>query len=357
MKIHSARDDISRLRINELVEAMQCMPVGVTIIDTTLSMRFWNDAFCRLLDFPQEIMHADVTLHELFSFNAQRGEYGPGDPEAQVKERIQLSMLFQPHHFVRTRSDGTVLDITGRVIHGEDGEVSGFVTIYQDVTLEHQHEQRLLAANKELQIAYDDLKLAQISYAAVEEDRRLYYQMAVRDPLTGLFTRYYMEDAVARLIELHERNESARLALLVFDIDRFKGINDAHGHLSGDVVLRQVGLLLSEQSRRADVAVRFGGDEFAVFQAGISDDECLAFADRFREAICALRFDGILSDLTVSISAGVAEHRRGESMNDLILRADTALYEAKRAGRNRVHKATSSAAVFNHPGAVSKSRR
>jgi diguanylate cyclase (GGDEF)-like protein len=339
MNLQSARDDSPPLRINELVEAMQCMPVGVTIIDSALTMRFWNNAFCRLLDFPAEIMHTDVTLKELFSYNARRGEFGPGDPEAQVQERIRLSLQFQPHHFVRTRADGTVLDITGRVIQGDDGEIYGFVTIYQDVTLEHQHEQRLLATNKELQNAYDELKLAQISYAAVVEDRRLYYQMAVSDPLTGLFTRYYMEDAVARLIELHERNESARLALLVFDIDRFKGINDAFGHLSGDVVLHRIGQLLREQSRRADVAVRFGGDEFAVFLSGISDDECLAFAERFREAVCALRFDENLSDLTLSISAGVAEHRIGESMNDLILRADTALYEAKRAGRNRVHKA------------------
>ncbi len=339
MTPRAAYNNISQLSINELVEAMQCMPVGVTIIDRSLNMRFWNDAFCRLLDFPSEIMHEGVTLHELFLFNAKRGDYGPGDPDSQAMERIRLSRMFQPHQFTRTRADGTILDITGRVIHDQDGQAIGFVTIYQDVTREHQHAQHLLAANKELQVAYDDLRQAQISYAAMEEDRRRYYQLAVRDPLTGLFTRYYMEDAAARLIELHERDASTRLALLVFDIDRFKDINDAHGHLGGDTVLRHIALLLKQHSRRADVAVRFGGDEFAVFQSGVGDSECMAFGERFREAVCATRLDGELAGLTLSISVGVAEHRIGESMTDLLSRADAALYAAKRAGRNRVQKA------------------
>lgn len=339
MKLPPATDDIPNLRIRELVEAMQCMPVGVTIIDSALTMRFWNEAFCRLLNFSEAEMRPGVTLPDLLYFNARRGEFGPGNPEAQVEDRVQLARQFLPHQFTRTRPDGTVLNITGRVIHGEDGEALGFVTIYQDVTVEHRHEQHLLAANRELRIAYDDLKLAQIGYAAMEEDRRRYYHMAARDPLTGLFTRYYMEDAAARMIELHERNASARLALLIFDIDHFKDINDARGHLGGDVVLREVGQLLTQQSRKADVAVRFGGDEFAIFQAGASDDDCLAFAERVRLAVRALRLDGNLADLQLSISAGVAEHRLGESMNDLISRADAALYVAKRAGRNCSHKA------------------
>ena len=339
MKLPPETDNIPPVRIRELVEAMQCMPVGVTIIDSALTMRFWNDAFCRLLNFPQEVMRPGVTLQELFYINARRGEFGPGDPETQVQDRIKLSKQFQPHQFTRTRPDGTVLNITGRVIHGDDGEALGFVTIYQDVTVEHRHEQHLLAANKELQVAYDDLKLAQIGYAAMEEDRRRYYQLAARDPLTGLFTRYYMEDAAARMIELHERNDSARLALLIFDIDHFKDINDGCGHLSGDVVLRRLGEVLNQQSRRADVAVRYGGDEFAVFQSGASDNDCLAFAERFRDTVRAVRFDGNLAEVQLSISAGIAEHRRGESMNDLILRADTALYVAKRAGRNCSRKA------------------
>jgi len=327
------------LSVHELVQAMQCMPVGVTIIDSALTMRFWNDAFCRLLNFTADIMRPGVTLQDLFYFNARRGEFGPGDPERQVEERIQLSKQFLPHHFTRTRPDGTVLDITGSIIHGEDGEAQGFVTIYQNVTLEHQHEQHLLAANKELQIAYDDLKQAQIGYAEMEEDRRRYYQLAAHDALTGLFTRYYMEDAAARMIQLHERETSAPLALLIFDIDHFKDINDTCGHLSGDVVLRRVGQLLGELSRRADVAVRYGGDEFAIFQSGASDNDCLAFAERFREAVRELRFEGNLASRQLSISAGVAEHRIGESMNDLIARADAALYVAKRAGRNCSRKA------------------
>lgn len=326
-----------QLNVGELAAAMQCMPIGVTIIDRSLTVRFWNDAVCRFLDLPGEVMRPGVSLRELFEFNARRGDYGPGDPEQQVRQRLELAQQFQPHRFMRTRADGSILDIAGSVIYDEHGAMTGFVTIYQDVTVEKRHEQQLEETNKKLLMAYDDLKLAQIGYAAMEEDRRKYYQMAVRDPVTDLFTRYYMEDAAGRLIELHERNASAKLGLLIFDIDHFKTINDSYGHLSGDAVLKRVGVLLAQQSRRIDVAVRFGGDEFAVFLSGVGGDECMAFAERIRLGIAALRFDDTLSALTLTISIGVAEHRVGELLPDLIMRADAALYEAKRAGRNRVH--------------------
>lgn len=335
----SSHDDFYQMSASDLAAAMQHMPVGVTIIDRQLTVRFWNDVFCRLQGFPDGLMRPGVTMEELFYFIARRGDYGPGDPEQQVRERIELASKFQPHHFTRTRPDGTVLDITGRLIYDAQREMAGFVTIYQDVTVEKRYEGQLEAKNKELTDAYEDLKLAQIGYVELEKDRRKYYQLAVRDSITDLFTRYYMEDAANRLIELHERNQSARLGLLVFDIDHFKDINDTYGHLGGDTVLRQIGRLVSKQSRRVDVPVRLGGDEFAIFLAGVGEVEGVAFAERIRQALTALRFEGDLLELTITVSAGVAEHRIGESLLELIERADTALYEAKRTGRNRVLKA------------------
>ncbi len=171
---------------------------------------------------------------------------------------------------------------------------------------------------------------------ALEQDRQRYYLQAIRDGLTGLYTRVYMDDAVSRMVERHARNCKASFALVLLDIDDFKPINDAYGHLSGDEVLRRTAGLILSECRKVDIPVRFGGDEFAVFLADTSHDEGVGFAERVRQAVEALRFGGLLESVGVTVSIGFTEHVPGESLQELIGRADLALYEAKRKGRNCV---------------------
>ena len=320
----------------DLVRAMQYLPVGMSIIDRDLVFRFWNDSFCQCLDFPDSIMREGVTLEELFRFNALRGEFGPGDPEAQVRERIGLARQFVAHRFRRTRANGTVLQVTGRPMSDEKGRVMGFVTIYEDVTTEARQQQELDQAYQKLLSAYEDLRRAQLDNTELEKDRSKYYQLAVRDAVTGLYTRHYMEDAAARLLEQHERDPAERVGLLVFDLDRFTAINDNYGHLAGDLVLQRIGQLLNSHTRRIDIAVRNGGDEFAVFLPRLDLELSEKFAERVRSEVRALRLDGALAPIELSISAGVAEHQPGESLDELLQRADAALYAAKRGGRDRV---------------------
>lgn len=320
----------------DLVRAMQYLPVGMSIIDRDLLFRFWNDSFCQCLDFPEGIMREGVALEDLFRFNAQRGEFGPGDPEQQVRERIELARLFVAHRFRRTRANGTVLQVTGRPMSDEKGRVLGFVTIYEDVTTEARQQQELEQAHQRLLSAYEDLRRAQVDNTALEKDRSKYYKLAVRDAVTGLYTRHYMEDAAARLLEQHERDSAEKVGVLVFDVDRFKSINDNYGHLAGDMVLQRIGGLLGSHTRRIDIAVRTGGDEFAVFLPRLDLQLSRQFAERVRSEVNALQLEGELGAMTLSISAGVAEHQAGETLAELLQRADAALYTAKRAGRDRV---------------------
>lgn len=320
----------------DLVRAMQYLPVGMSIIDRDLLFRFWNDSFCQCLDFPESIMHDGVALEDLFRFNAQRGEFGPGDPEQQVRERIELARRFVAHRFRRTRANGTVLQVTGRPMSDEKGRVVGFVTIYEDVTIEARQQQELEQAHQQLLTAYEDLRRAQLDNTALEQDRSKYYKLAVRDAVTGLYTRHYMEDAATRLLQQHERDPGEKVGVLVFDVDRFKSINDNHGHLAGDMVLQRIGALLGSHTRRIDIAVRTGGDEFAVFLPKLDLQLSRQFAERVRSEVHALQLEGELSGVTLSISAGVAEHQPGETLAELLQRADAALYTAKRAGRDRV---------------------
>lgn len=155
---------------------------------------------------------------------------------------------------------------------------------------------------------------------------------AAHDQLTGLWNRrafdHRLEEAVAR-IDRHE----GRFSLLLIDLDHFKGVNDHYGHVVGDEVLKRFADVLHERLRQNDVDARWGGEEFAVLADGASLDNAFALAEHIRQAIEDTPFE---KPPQVTVSIGVAEFQTGDSADSLLARADDALYEAKRTGRNRV---------------------
>jgi diguanylate cyclase (GGDEF)-like protein len=316
------KDSHTSLSLNELVAAMQYLPVGVTIVESSLTLRYWNEAFCRLLDFPAELMRSGVTMRDVFRFNAERGEYGIGDVDTQVNERLTLARKFQPHQFVRTRPNGTVLEITGRVIYNDQGEMTGFVTLYRDLTVEKLQEQQVKAANKELVLAYDDLKRAKSGSIVSETDQLKHYRMAMRDPLTGLFNRYYLEDAADLVMRMYEHNQALRVSLLVFDVDGFADVQKQFGHVGGEVVMRRIGGILAENTHRYRLATRCSDGRFAVFVADTDADECMHYAARVQQAVAAIRFEKTMASLLVSVSASLVERRDGETCAQLLARLD-----------------------------------
>ncbi|GAB2862083.1 hypothetical protein GCM10027277_33310 [Pseudoduganella ginsengisoli] len=146
-------EEFIRLNFPRLAAALEYMPVGVTIVDSDLTIRFWNPAFCQLQGFPDGVMRPGITMAEVFRYIAARGDYGPGDIEDHVADRVALCLKFEPHNFTRTSAEGVVMNIVGRPTYGIDGAVSGFVTIYHDVTSERRYEEQLEAKNKELEHA------------------------------------------------------------------------------------------------------------------------------------------------------------------------------------------------------------
>lgn len=152
---------------------------------------------------------------------------------------------------------------------------------------------------------------------------------ALRDPLTGLPNRRFLEEAVARL------PHQAPLAVAMLDLDHFKRLNDEHGHACGDAVLRDVGALLSAGLRRSDVACRYGGEEFLLILPGCDAVRAWARMDALRQGIVARRLGGT-TGCRVTCSIGVSALAEGSDIAAAIAEADAALYAAKRAGRNRV---------------------
>lgn len=161
-------------------------------------------------------------------------------------------------------------------------------------------------------------------------------ETAIHDPLTGLHTRLYMIDWCARAIRVHNRDPGAGFGLVIFDLDLFKQVNDKHGHLAGDEVLRRVGEIIQNVIRGQDLAVRFGGEELAVFVHCADLTEALALAERIRRRVEQFEFNSQRERLAVTLSGGVAYHTVGETLDALFARADQKLYEAKELGRNQI---------------------
>jgi diguanylate cyclase (GGDEF)-like protein len=173
-------------------------------------------------------------------------------------------------------------------------------------------------------------------YRILELERKEIYETSIRDDLTGLYTRVYMQETLRRQFARHDRDPDEILALVMFDIDHFKRINDTWGHVAGDEVLRRVCEMLRANIRGTDLGVRLGGEEFAVVLVGPSAQQAPEIADRIRTQVSQLTFSGALADCHVTISAGIAYRRRKEELEALLNRADNNLYHAKRSGRDRV---------------------
>lgn len=196
--------------------------------------------------------------------------------------------------------------------------------------LDTEHELQQSNATLESQVQERTAEL-QAANAALEH-------LATRDPLTGLHNRRSLDTRLDEALALDRRYgvPHGRVhGLLLIDVDHFKHINDAHGHPAGDAVLRQLAQLLLATVRASDVAARFGGEEFAVLLPELTGPlDAVMTAEKIRQAVESTRF-GAVGKVTVSVGVSLATPEDADA-RPLIDRADAALYEAKRSGRNSV---------------------
>ncbi|MBI4694857.1 MAG: GGDEF domain-containing protein [Gammaproteobacteria bacterium] len=155
------------------------------------------------------------------------------------------------------------------------------------------------------------------------------------DPLTGLYNRRWLDTRLERDCAANAGQDTG-LVLLMADLDAFKPINDNHGHLVGDEVLRAVAAFLQRALRAGDCVARFGGEEFAVLVHDIDENDARELAERLRAEIAAMPLRTTQGEMQVTVSIGLCAHLPGMTPAALVHAADVALYAAKRAGRNRV---------------------
>lgn len=163
-------------------------------------------------------------------------------------------------------------------------------------------------------------------------------ERAMTDALTGILNRYGLQHVLARE-HAEARRYNRPLSCLMIDLDKFKIINDTYGHAAGDVVLQQVAGILRETVRASDTVFRYGGEEFLVLLPETDLDGAAALGEKIRAAAASHPFGNMERVFNLTLSVGASSLCADESGNDMIARADMALYHAKEKGRNRVESA------------------
>jgi len=162
------------------------------------------------------------------------------------------------------------------------------------------------------------------------------FNMATKDGLTGLFNRRHLNLLIDSEIHSVNLNKARKLSIIMCDIDNFKKLNDTYGHQAGDVVLKEVARIMKANCRQSDVVARYGGEEFLIILHGAGVKDSIRIAEAVRQAVAEnqITFQG--QAYRTSLSMGLAEYANERTKEELIEKADQALYQAKKEGKNRV---------------------
>jgi diguanylate cyclase (GGDEF)-like protein/PAS domain S-box-containing protein len=218
------------------------------------------------------------------------------------------------------------LDLRVTPLYDKDQLLNGRLMVFRDITERKQVEKRLRYVNDRLQTQLIEIGVLQSKLR----------EQAIRDPLTNLFNRRYLEETLERELARAAR-EDYSLCVIMIDLDHFKRVNDAYGHEAGDEVLKALALTLSEQCRRGDFACRFGGEEFMIVMPNITMDTAYERAENIRQSLNSLHVPYGQYNLTITISMGIACYPiNGETREAILRAADQAMYGAKEAGRDHI---------------------
>jgi diguanylate cyclase (GGDEF)-like protein len=276
------------------------MDIGILFVSTDDRVVYANPAFSRIWMMEPAAKLIDSAPGEVLA----RSGCTLARPEEQGRHVLRKPEKEETLGVLELQmNDGRTITQQGYTVEDVQGRPVGYLWLFEDVTLERQ-------------------TAAQLVY------------LAERDALTGLYNRHRFNDELGRMIADAQRN-GTRTALFFFDLDDFKYINDTFGHRAGDAMLIRVAGEVGGQVRRNEIFARLGGDEFAILVPDATDEMVSVLAERVTRSIALVRFQFEGQSLRLTSSLGIAlfpDH--ADNVEDLISRADTAMYQAKDSGKN-----------------------
>lgn len=216
-----------------------------------------------------------------------------------------------------------IVDTTVIPILDVDGDIVEYIAIRHDITELEQTKQQLRNINQAMKYKVDEL----YSMTNALEEK------ASKDTLTGINNRENFEDIFGiQITNAHQYSQP--LSLIIFDVDHFKAVNDTYGHQMGDLILRDMVELVARNLKKGDVFARWGGEEFVILTPSTDIAGASNLAENLRMLVQSHRFNGL--DEKITLSFGIAQLDENDDKKTLFQKADAALYEAKKKGRNRV---------------------
>ncbi len=218
------------------------------------------------------------------------------------------------------------VEISSVPIYGSDGSINGYQGIGRDVSGRRQHEATLLQSQQQLE---NQLQV-------VAEEKSVFQELAMLDPLTGLYNRRHFDATLPRELA-HAERDGQPLAVIMLDLDHFKTVNDQYGHVAGDEVLKAMAALLKNGARQNDLICRYGGEEFVAILPNMSAKQAYERVESWRKQLETRQIVSRGYQISITLSAGITvfpDH--GGTQELLLARADEMLYQSKSEGRNRI---------------------
>lgn len=284
-------------RMKSLLAAMK---MGILFETADNCIAYCNPAFLHIWMIDESVILTGKPTHEVLTYSANV----LARPDNFSKYILQVPGTHElSESFEVIMADGRIVTQLCYPVRDPDGRFIGRLWVYEDVTRERQTAEQLI-------------------------------YLAERDSLTGLYNRRRFQQELGRVLDDAARRDSCG-ALLFFDLDEFKFINDTFGHRAGDAILIRVASEVNKLVRRNEVLSRLGGDEFAVLMPDATPQASEALAERITRAIAQIPFNFEGQNLRLTTSVGIAHYpHHATEQEDLIIHADAAMYQAKEAGKN-----------------------
>lgn len=291
---------------------------AVIATDAEFIITSWNEAATQVYGWKEsEVVgqYLDALLRSEFL------ETSPAEYRAQL-----MGNGVWRGHLLQATKNGDALYIETAITHWRDDteKVIGYVAVNRDITERKKAEEAIRMANERLS--------AQLT--EIEKLHSELQEQAIRDPLTGVYNRRYLNDAFKREFSRAVR-ENTSLAIVMIDLDDLKGLNDQHGHYVGDEALKALAVGVQGMIRAEDIICRLAGDEFIVLMNRMDETDAYKRVEEWRETLSTrlLNFNG--SAISIRFTAGISSYpHHSTSMEELLNYADVALYRAKARGRN-----------------------